>query len=275
MTQVIKFEEQQTKIKTFEKLAQIAVSSGCYGSMSIAQAMNIMFSAYDLGISPHKALNKGLVIIKGAVTMSANLISDRIRRAGHSVKVVEYSREKCVCIGVRKDNGDSFKSEYDWEDAKTAGLIGKDNWKNYPKDMLYSRAISRLGRVLFADVVGACYSEDERDDISGNQEEGKRCADPDEIEIEVARTLEKEPPTTCEGSLETLEEHLKSDGISAHALEQYLGELAAKKGENPDVIIQSALLPELLPKFKTAYQKFLVRISEASQLPIPEAVVSA
>jgi hypothetical protein len=271
MSQLIKFEEQQNKIKTFEKLAQIAVSSGCYGNMSIAQAMNIMFSAFDLGISPHKALNKGLVIIKGAVTMSANLISDRIRRSGHSIKVVEYSREKCVCIGVRKDNGDSFKSEYDWEDAKLAGLTSKDNWRNYPKDMLYSRAVSRLGRVLFADVVGACYSEDERDDISGSEVEGRRCRDPDAIEIESESIIQKEPSISANEPLESLEEHLKSDGISAHALQQYISELASKKKENPDLIIQSALLPELLPKFKVAYQKFLSRI----QLPVPDEAVPA
>ena len=275
MTQIIKFEEQQNKIKTFEKLAQIAVNSGCYGNMSIAQAMNIMFSAYDLGISPHKALNKGLVIIKGAVTMSANLISDRIRRAGHSIKVVEYSRDKCVCIGVRKDNGDSFKSEYDWEDAKTAGLTGKDNWKNYPKDMMYSRAISRLGRVLFADVVGACYSEDERDDISGSGVEGRRCSDPDAIVIESEGLHEKEPSRVTLEPLELLSENLKSDGINAASLQQYISELASKKNENPEVILRSALLPELFPKFKTAYQKFLDRISLEAQLPVPDVVVPA
>jgi hypothetical protein len=270
MTQIIKYEEQKQKITTYKELATIAIRSGCYGQMSVDQATNVMLSAADLGVSPMKALNGGFHVIKGKITMAGHLISDRIRSAGHSVKVTEHTREKCVIIGVRKDNGDSYKSEFDMEDAKLAGLLASPTWKSYPKDMLYNRAIARLGRVLFSDVVGACYSEDEGHDIAGIPAEQRFCEDPDEIILQ-PKLLEKEPPIP----LNSLEEHLKSDGIDVTALQQYLSELAAKKNENPDVIIRSALIPDLLPKFKTAYQKFLVRLSEAQNLPLPDEVVSA
>jgi len=275
MNNLVKYQEQQNKIKTYKELATIAVRSGCYGSMSVDQATNVMLSAADLGVSPMKALNGGFHVIKGKITMAGHLISDRIRSAGHSVKVTEHTRDKCVIIGVRKDNGDSYKSEFDMEDAKLAGLLGSPTWKSYPKDMLYNRAIARLGRVLFSDVVGACYSEDEGHDIAGVDPENRPCEDPDVITIVQPQFSGKEPSTICKGSLESLEEHLKSDGIDVTALQQYLSELAAKKNNEPDVIIQSALIPELLPKFKSAYQKFLARILEAEQIPLPDAVISA
>jgi len=274
MTQIIKYEEQKQKITTYKELATIAIRSGCYGQMSVDQATNVMLSAADLGVSPMKALNGGFHVIKGKITMAGHLISDRIRSAGHSVKVTEHTREKCVIIGVRKDNGDSYKSEFDMEDAKLAGLLASPTWKGYPKDMLYNRAIARLGRVLFSDVVGACYSEDEGHDIAGIPVEQRVCQDPDEIIIH-AKLSEKEPSMETQNPLESLEEHLKSDGVDVTALQQYLNELAAKKKENPDVIIRSALLPELLPKFKNAYQKFLVRLLEAEALPLPDAIAHA
>lgn len=274
MTQLIKYEEQKQRINTYKELATIAVRSGCYGQMSVDQATNVMLSAADLGVSPMKALNGGFHVIKGKITMAGHLISDRIRSAGHSIKVVEHTRDKCVIIGVRKDNQDSYKSEFDMEDAKLAGLVASPTWKSYPKDMLYNRAIARLGRVLFSDVVGACYSEDEGHDIAGIPAEQRSCEDPDEIIVQ-PRLSEKEPSLARQEPLEILSESLKADGISVHALQQYLSELAAKKNENPDLIIQSALIPELLPRFKSAYQKFLARLLEAEALPLPTEAVPA
>lgn len=268
MTQLVKFEEQKLKINTYKELATIAIRSGCYGQMSIDQATNVMLSAADLGVSPMKALNGGFHVIKGKITMAGHLISDRIRSAGHSIKVIEHTRQKCVIIGVRKDNADSYKSEFDMEDANLAGLLSSPTWKSYPKDMLYNRAIARLGRVLFSDVVGACYSEDEGNDIAGIPAEERSCEDPDVITILPEKLCNTEP-------LQVLSQKLQEAGMNVKGLEQYIDEVASKKNENRDVIVQSALLPELLPRFKIAYQKFLNRLLEAESLPLPEQLLGA
>ena len=48
------------------------------------------------------------------------------------------------------------------QDAETAGLAGKKNWKQYEDSMLTWRAVSRLCRNLFSDVVlGAGYVPEE------------------------------------------------------------------------------------------------------------------
>jgi hypothetical protein len=47
-------------------------------------------------------------------------------------------------------------------DAKLAGLAGSTTYKKYPKDMLWARAVSQLGRRLFADVLmAASYGPEE------------------------------------------------------------------------------------------------------------------
>jgi hypothetical protein len=121
--------------------------------------------------------------------MSTALMCDRIRKEGHSVKVTDYTKDKCTIIGVRKDNGDSIKVEFTMEDAQLAGLTQNDNWRKYPKAMLYNRAMSTLARMLFPDVVGNCYSEDEKREIETSSF-GQRREEPKQ---EVIETIEIDP----------------------------------------------------------------------------------
>lgn len=222
MNAIVKHDDKQNKLETYRNLATIAVKSGCYPKMSIEQAINLMLSAADLGVSPMKALNGSFHVINGKICMAGHLISDRIRAAGHSVKVVEHSREKCVIIGVRRDNEDSYKSEFDIEDAKLAGLLGSDTWRKYPKDMLYNRAIARLGRILFSDVVGASYSEEEGDDIAGIKPEERIAKDPDtDIIIEPLPQPEKEITSPQRGLLESLLDQLNDAGYEKFVCNKY------------------------------------------------------
>ncbi|MDX1745809.1 MAG: hypothetical protein R3324_07720, partial [Halobacteriales archaeon] len=53
------------------------------------------------------------------------------------------------------------------EDAKRAGLAGKDNWKHYPRQMLRWRAVTEVSRFLFADLdmgTKVTYTADEMGD---------------------------------------------------------------------------------------------------------------
>lgn len=64
-------------------------------------------------------------------------------------------------------------------------------------------------------------------------------------------------------SFDTLKEHLEIDGIDSAHLQSYLNALSQKSGKPVLTVIESALPSERLPKFKTAYLKFLVE-TEAS-----------
>lgn len=57
--------------------------------------------------------------------------------------------------------------------------------------------------------------------------------------------------------LQTLTEVLELDGIDTSYLWPYLMDLSEKKGHPIDQIVESALLPQLLPKFKASYVKEL------------------
>ena len=95
-------------------------------------------------------------IIEGTPSLKPEIQLALVRQAGHSVSVKTSSVDAVILLGKRQDTGDVAEVGYTLEDAKRAGLIGKGNWKTYPEDMLFARAVSRLCRRLFQDVLLGC-----------------------------------------------------------------------------------------------------------------------
>lgn len=269
MSSLVKHEEKKQQLEHFRALSAIA-SKGGTSNMSQEVLMNIMLTANDLGISPMKAINGGFYVVNGKISMSTALMADRIRKEGHSIKIPEWTTQKCVMIGVRKDNGDSVKFEFTMEDATAAGLTNSPTWKKFPKQMLYNRAMSTLARTLFPDVVGNSYSEDEKWDIMNVPPEKRPLEDPD-IEIESVRQVISVPSkdSPVGNPVETLKELLDIEQIPTEHLQSYLEELAQKKNQPIEHLAGSALMPQLFPKFKDAYSKNLAKRTNS----LPEASV--
>ena len=151
------------EIMVYHSMAEQAVNSKMYkGIGDKSGVMMIMLSARELGISPMMALNGGLNIINGKVEISARMMSALIRKAGHRVKVKECSATECVLVGERCDTGEIQAASFSVEEAKQAGIFkAGGGWTKWPKDMCFARALSRLARQLFSDVIGIGYVEGE------------------------------------------------------------------------------------------------------------------
>jgi uncharacterized protein YlaN (UPF0358 family) len=123
----------------------------------------IACKSISLGIDPLDALNGGLYSVQGKVEMSANMMNQLIRKYGHSIKKDPKSDDTiCILHGRRADNGDDWTESFSLMEAKRAGLVTPNNvWSKYPGDMLFARALSRLARRLFPDVIKGCYTEGE------------------------------------------------------------------------------------------------------------------
>jgi hypothetical protein len=152
------------ELTVYQVMAKNAAQSQLYKTLSEAQIMMIMLAARELGLPPMLALNGGICCIQGRVELSARLMAQMIRQRGHSMQIKVLNRQECVLQGRRCDNGDTMECGFTMQDAKDAGLTGKAVWKSYTEDMLYARALSRLARRLYADVIGTAYVEGE---ISG------------------------------------------------------------------------------------------------------------
>lgn len=266
MSNITKFEEEKQSLDHLRSLTAIAAKSGNYQNMSPDTMLNIMLTARDLNISPMKALNGGFYVVNGKISMSTALMVDRIRKEGHSIKIPEWTADKCVVIGVRKDNGDSVKFEFTLKDAETAGLTNSPTWKKFPKQMLYNRAVSTLARVLFPDVVGNAYSEDEAHDIRGIPAHKRPDEDPDVVTIANNQThVEPIVVSASEGKgaedirtpNEKLQDALSADAIPCERLHEFLKMRAQMKNSTVEEVIKAALFPDFTSKFKASYKKWL------------------
>lgn len=153
---------QDNEMKMFQTIAKYASTSGLYkGAGGEAAIFMVLLAAHDLGIKPTIALNGGIWNIQGKIEISARLMTSMIRRAGHSIAIKECNDKICTLKGKRIDNQDEIEVSFSIEDAQKAGLASRDVWKKYTEDMLYARALSRLARRLFPDVIGTAYVEGE------------------------------------------------------------------------------------------------------------------
>jgi len=100
-------------------------------------------------------------VIEGSASMKPEAMLGLVRQAGHSV-TIENDAGIATAIGKRADTGDEHTASFTLRDAEAAGLAGKKNWKQYEESMLTWRAVSKLCRNLFSDVVlGAGYVPEE------------------------------------------------------------------------------------------------------------------
>lgn len=183
-TQLVPVEHE---MQVYQTMAKQAVDSKFYRNYGdTAAVMSIMLSARELGISPMSALNGGLNIIQGKVEISARQMNALVRRAGHSIQTKECNDKICTLTGKRGDTKDQETVSFTMEEAKKAGLVKPSGgWSKYPSDMLFARALSRLARRLFPDVIGCCYVEGEIQQATQNTE-------PEHVEVEVVEDLPEE-----------------------------------------------------------------------------------
>jgi hypothetical protein len=73
--------------------------------------------------------------------------------------------DKEVTATFSHPSGGSATITWTFEQAKQAGLTGKDNWKNYPRAMLRARVVSEGIRTVFPGVVLGVYTPEEVQDI--------------------------------------------------------------------------------------------------------------
>ena len=110
----------------------------------------------ELGLAPMESLQR-LYIIGGGVAADGKALNALIHRAGHVLIMEEMSAKRGAVKAMRRDPFtheliEIGVFEFTWEDAERAGLAGQDTYADYPKDMLYWRAVSRAAKLAFPDV---------------------------------------------------------------------------------------------------------------------------
>ena len=126
------------------QVGQIFAASGLFPDMiSEAQCATKLIVGQGMGLSPYDSMT-GLHVIKGKVTLAANLMAAAIKRSGKYDYRAKTDENACV-ITFYDVSGAEPKpigtTTFTMDDARRADLGGV-NWKKYPKAMLFARCIS-------------------------------------------------------------------------------------------------------------------------------------
>lgn len=161
-----------------ERAAKAMSASGFFpDSKEFAKAVVKVLAGRELGFGAFASMS-GVAVIQGKPVVGANLTAAAIKQTGkYNYRVIEHTDQKCE-IQFFEAGQPVGKSTFTMEDAKSAGLTNKDNWKKYPRNMLFARAISNGQKWYAPDVYNGVtvYTPDELGasvDEDGNIIEGK------------------------------------------------------------------------------------------------------
>jgi len=157
------------ELAALQQYGDILIKSGlCPAHIKTWQAaVVIMRFGHQLGVDEFTAL-QNLYTIGGKVAAFASLQHALILRdhGDNAILVGEMSAERCALSCRRRGQDQPTTITYTFAEAKQAGLVTSNpTWGKYPADMLFARAISRAGRVLFRDSTLGTYTPEE---IGGN-----------------------------------------------------------------------------------------------------------
>jgi hypothetical protein len=153
-----------------ERLARIAVSSGFTQCKTPAEAVVILMTGQELGLSPMQSL-RGIYVVKGKPVLAADTMVAVVRRSGvcESWRIVESTPDRCTITTRRK--GETHDAERTWTiaDAKRAGLLTNGTWGAYPAAMLRHRCAADLARQEYPDVILGMYDPEEMESVAAPQ----------------------------------------------------------------------------------------------------------
>ncbi len=154
-------------------------------ALTASQTMTKLVAARELGFGTLAGLT-GIYVVKGRLSLSANLMASCVHRSGNfRYRVKKLTNVECS-IEFHERDPDSKKwetvgiSTFTADDAKLAGLLTGDNYRKYPRNMLYARAMSNGCRWFCPSVFAGSppYLPDELPDSNAKmQEDGEFIID--------------------------------------------------------------------------------------------------
>jgi hypothetical protein len=202
------------------RLAQYAAQSNLSKTKNHFDVMFIIQYGYELGLSAMASV-RTIHVINGTPSCSGEAMLALIRRSKLASEIsITGDATAAKCRMVRRDTGEVYEATFTIEEAREAGLTGKDNWKKFPAKMLKWRCVSEVGKFLFSDVIGGLYTIEEinpniRVNESGDIMEGEIIHD--EPRKDVQPVIDEKDPFGDESSEKANRGEKPADALKAKA----------------------------------------------------------
>lgn len=152
-------------ISDIRQMAEATAKSNLFGIKTVEQAMALMLIAQAEGTHPALAA-RDFHVIQGRPSLKADAMLARFQQAGGVVEWQDYTDAK---VSGKFSHPQACPRpvliEWTLEQAKRIGLAGKDNWKNYPRQMLRARCISEGVRTAYPGIAVGIYTAEEAQDM--------------------------------------------------------------------------------------------------------------
>jgi hypothetical protein len=124
----------------------------------------------ELGFTPMQSIGT-IAVVNNRPCVYGDGLSALIRHSPvcKSLSAPSYQGkdETRVCtVKAERTNGDTCSATFGYADAKKAGLLSRDTYRNYPDDMYWRRALGRAAKQLFGDVLCGLSLAEEQQDIA-------------------------------------------------------------------------------------------------------------
>lgn len=191
----------------FLSLAEQFEKSGMFGCTQPGQGAVILSTCQSEGISPFEFMNT-YHLIENRPSMKADAMLAKFMQAGGKYKVLSFSKEKAEGHFAFGDN--EITIDLTIKDAQESGLTHnakgqwKNNWKNFPRQMLWARVVSTAIRLVAPQIVAGIYTPEEVQDFDSKpidtqaiRVEASEVALPVEPAMQdMEKPAEKEQPAT-------------------------------------------------------------------------------
>lgn len=137
-----------TTLEDLSRFSQAIAKSGMFpGIQDQFQALSVIEYGRELGLKPIVSLQT-MTVIKGRLCIYTQALAAMAMDNGISIEVIKKDTKGCTLKFSRAGQEVSHTASFTEDDAKRAGLLGKDNYMNYPEDMYYWRAVARGVKVF-------------------------------------------------------------------------------------------------------------------------------
>jgi hypothetical protein len=159
---------QLVPVGDLQTMARALAKSGLFGVKTEDQAMALMIVAQAEGRHPGSVASD-YHIIQGRASLKSDSMLARFQQAGGKVEWHDHTDQK-VSATFSHSQGGALRIDWDMARAKAAGLGSKDNWRQYPRQMLRARVISEGVRAVFPAVLNGMYTPEEVRDFEPQRE---------------------------------------------------------------------------------------------------------
>lgn len=157
------------------ELGKVFAESGLFPDIkSASQGLVKILAGKELGLSPIQSLNS-FYFVNGRIGIVSQTMGALIKNSKkYEYETKEHTNETCkiafykIIDGKKELLGESVFGKVE---AARAGVINKDNYKNYPMNMYFARALANGARWYCPDVISAFYIVEELQDLTPEKKE--------------------------------------------------------------------------------------------------------